>query len=571
MAAMKKKYWPVILLAAVICFHLVNNYIWLSKSTDIVGVDVGNHLYYQLLFQDKLKEVIFSPGHTLVQKTGDFLLLFRSSMAFPHCLYWPNFVYLISSFFTLAFGASLITVKTSGLVYLLVLLFSIYAIGKKIGGRGAGLLAALLVSMYPLIFESSRQYGLDLPLTAIVCLACLFLLKAEHFTRLKYSALFGLACGAGMLIKGQFLIFLAAPLAVVLGAYFSADSRYKLTAVVFWNICVFVFLAAMISSLWWADKIGDALSSLYMHVTSAQKFVESGTVDRIRSLDYYLYNIKALFFDSLGVVFGVIFLASLIFFIRSKARYRGFILSWLFVPLTLFSLFFVIKHERFLMPVLPAIALVSAWGTARLSASRVKLITIISLVLFSLAQYYTLSYFTCWNNRSPVFFFGSSSYGRALYTRKPYYDREKLELIDKAAKIVSGACADKGGCKAGMAMLGGHISVYEAMYWMYSFDPRISLRDWLEFYEDFYRELPELKYIIICSYRSDGVTWPRGREFLGLAEKNRLVQVKRAEFPPDWENNFKAFIRAEKDFELVETLDFSNGMTWYIHKRKENR
>jgi|GEM_PF-3488633 len=571
---LKNKYWPVILLALIICFHLVNNYIWSAGNNVIIGVDVSNHLYFQLKFHNLFKGIISNSADTLWQKAGELFRLFRAPMPFPGCIYWPNFVYFFSSLFTLAFGAALLTVRMSGFVYLAVIFLSIYAIGKKMEGRAVGVLAALFVSMYPLIFESSRQYSLDLPLTAIVCLACLFLLRAERFTNLKYSLLLGLAAGIGMLIKGQFLIFMAAPLTAALGGYFFAGSRRGINKIILRNIGASLILAVLISCLWWAGKIDNVLRSFPRHISAPEKFLEvMDQVGRARSLEYYLYNIKALFFDSLGIVFGVIFLLSLVFFIRSKARYLGFILSWLLIPVILFSIVFVVKHERFLMPILPAIALVSAWGAHKLIGVRARLIIIPLLVIFSLAQYYALSYFNYRRNAglAPKIILsacGSSSYGIRPDMVDQRFDREKPYLINKAVKMIRGPRVDKGVCKVGTAMIAGNITPGEARYWMYYFDPGIYARDWLEQGDMFYPELTDFNYMIISANRADGVTWPRGREFLDLAVRNRAMSPQMAGSFPFWEDNFNAFVRAEKDFELATVLDLNPGISWYIYKRK---
>ena len=575
-SVLKKKSFWILALVAISCFHLVNNSIWLANSTDIDGVDVGNHLYYQLKFHHIFKEMIVDSRDNLVQKIREFFLLFHSAMSSPRCIYWPNFVYLTSTFFTLIFGTGMITAKLSGFIYFLILLAAIYAIGKRISGRAVGLLAAFFVSMYPLVFESSRQYSLDLPLTAMVCLACLFLLRAEHFTDLKYSLLLGVIVGAGMLIKGQFIIFFAAPFLTVLGVYFFEDSPHKTTPRVLTNFCVFLITACLIASLWWSGRIKDVLLSLSLHGSSAAKFLESGTVDRMRGVEYYLYNLKVLVFDSVGVVFSLVFAGSLFFFIRSRAKYRWLIISWLAVPLALFSLVFVVKHERFLMPVLPAIALVSAWGIGKLKDRRFRVQAIVVLAVYAVFQFYTLMFFNNWYNhqfglRGAMPVFGSSSYGRTPYQRTPYYDREKLALINSAVKIINGQETGEAGKDVGICLIGGHIGAFEAIYWMYHFDPRISVRDWMEHYDTFYQDLPKFKYVIVASYSSDGFTWPGGREFLDLAVKNRGLNLKLAESFPGWEDNYRAFSRAEKDFKLVAVLQFNNGIAWYIHKRKDKR
>jgi hypothetical protein len=212
-----------IALIVIVCFHLINNFIWLAQDNSMFGFDVPNHLYRQSEFHGIFKELVSSASGGLLFKAGKFLRLMHSPMASADCVYWPNLLYLSSTILILAFGCSLFVLKSTMLLYLTIILFSTYAIGRKLGDRATGVLAAFFVSMYPLIFESSRQYGLDLPLTALVCLAFLLLLKTEYFNGLKYSMLLGITAGIAMLIKGQFLIFFAAPfLWAVQGCFLNA-------------------------------------------------------------------------------------------------------------------------------------------------------------------------------------------------------------------------------------------------------------------------------------------------------------------------------------------------------------
>jgi hypothetical protein len=321
-------------------------------------------------------------------------------------------------------------------------------------------------------------------------------------------------------------------------------------------------------------RVKLAWNSLVLHSLSNVKFLESGTVDRMYDWKYFLYNLRSLAYDSLGLVFTAIAVVSLVVFARSKTKFRMFFLLWIIVPVLLFSLLFVVKHERFLMPVLPALAVISAWGIQQLRSRRVKIRLIVILVLFAGSQYYTLSYFNYWYNNQYRFrrvlpVFGSSSYGNTPYMRNPFYNLEKLKITRKVVEIIAGSSGSGGDRGAGLVLINSNISSFEALYWMNNFDPRVHVIDWVENYPEFYRELPNLRYVIIGTYCLRGSAWPVDKQLLIPDQRSWSPDFKVAEAFPEWGSNFKRLARAKNDFELINTLYAENRFVWYIYKRKE--
>ncbi len=199
-----------LLFICIVFFHFLNNYLWLKHTNAIAGMAVPNHLLNQLKFHHYFNSIILIPDIPIFSKIFRVIHLFNTSMYVPVNIGWPNFVYLCSTFFSLFFGNSLLLIKLTQFVYFFILFFSTYAIAKKIADRKTGLLAMFLVSMYPLIFESSRQYSLDFPLAAFIALSIYLLLKTNYFTNFQYSCFLGISCGIAMLIKGQFILFFRA-------------------------------------------------------------------------------------------------------------------------------------------------------------------------------------------------------------------------------------------------------------------------------------------------------------------------------------------------------------------------
>jgi len=560
-------------LGIIVCFHLANNFIWLAQDNTMSGIDVPNHLYYQSKFHVMFKKTVLNKTDVFLFNVPGFLRLMHHPMSSDGCVYWPNLLYFSSTLFTLVFGCSLFAAKSSMSLYLVLLLFSVYGIGRKLGDRATGVLAAFFVSMYPLIFESSRQYGLDLPLTAIVCLALLLLLKTEHFSSLKYSVLLGVAAGIGMLIKGQFALFFAAPFLAILACSLK-ERRDKPNPRVFLNLSLFILIAALLASVWWIGRVKIAWDWLILHFSSRSRFFENTALTEMHDWKVYLYTLKVLVFDSTGIVLAAVSAVSLAAFMRSKDKLRTFFFLWIIVPLFLFSFLIVVKFDRFLMPFLPALAVISAWGIQQLRPKRVKITLMVLLALFAALQYYTLSYSKFGGNNwqrsvrnNPVFI--SSSYGRSFlsYPGKPYYDLEKLKITRQAVDIIAGSCG--GNCKTGLVLLNNKFGPFEALYWMYHFNRRVRVIDWVGDYSVFYRELPDFEYVIVSADYRQNLIWPVDKQFLSFPHQLGAPNFRLVETLSGWEDNFKRLVQAKDDFKLISTLEAGDGIFWYIHKRKE--
>jgi 4-amino-4-deoxy-L-arabinose transferase-like glycosyltransferase len=104
-------------------------------------------------------------------------------------------------------------------LYLAVLLGSVYGIGQRLGGpidgKRVGLLAAFVVATLPMIYAISRFYYLELALTAMVALSIYLLLASDRFENRAISLLFGLGAGLGLLTKRTYLTFMIAPMCLV--------------------------------------------------------------------------------------------------------------------------------------------------------------------------------------------------------------------------------------------------------------------------------------------------------------------------------------------------------------------
>jgi 4-amino-4-deoxy-L-arabinose transferase-like glycosyltransferase len=189
-------------LGAVIClvvFHLVNNWIFVSTQVTILGWDRPAHLIRTLIYNDMLQQV-------------NLRSLFE-------VLTWswnrPPLAHLTAVPLYRLFGVSTDVALMRNAVYVVILLLSVYGIGRRMYNARIGLLAAFIVSTYPILFSISRMPYIDYALTAMAALCIYLLVACDGFRRRGYSLLLGLIIGLGILTKWPFIAFSGGPLAYV--------------------------------------------------------------------------------------------------------------------------------------------------------------------------------------------------------------------------------------------------------------------------------------------------------------------------------------------------------------------
>jgi len=344
-------------------------------------------------------------------------------------------------------------------------------------------------------------------------------LKTDKFENRLYSILFGLSSGLAMLTKGQALLFIAIPSLVVIYASL-AGRRNEILKRPFGsrrlqNIAIFIVTSFLISWVWWGHQIKKTWYSLGVHIINADKSLESyWDWGEKYSLDSLTFHFRELFF-SMSPVFCAIFLVALIYFLKHRPRYKGVIISWLVFPFLLFSLVFTIKHSRFLMPMLPAAALVSSWGLDRLANKKLRTLALSVIVAFGLFQFYA---FSCWpvgDNRdariNSVRVFGEHTQyeAGAPYIRKHGID----ELYREIKKEANGYQP----LKIGLILVSDGISSYEITYLFNLNDRNITFMDFEETPDVFLNGLDFMDFIVMRS--------PKGsqKEILDIANIRSLL------------------------------------------------
>lgn len=180
--------WFLVLLCL---FHLIVNVIYFSLEDLPPSYDCAYHLNFTL----QLHRIWTEPGHQVLQETLDL------------SPYYPPLPYLVTALFYRLAGTSMEVAYLSLLPWLFVLIFSTYVSGRILFGKNAGLVAAFIVSCYPITFGMTRSYYPDIAVLAMTSLTFACFLKSRVLTSWRWTLAFGLAAGLAQMTKWTAVFF----------------------------------------------------------------------------------------------------------------------------------------------------------------------------------------------------------------------------------------------------------------------------------------------------------------------------------------------------------------------------
>jgi 4-amino-4-deoxy-L-arabinose transferase-like glycosyltransferase len=374
-------------LLAIIIWIFGGNFIWMLLDTRPPSYDQGLHLFRTYNYWEALSSGSEDWWQDMLNVEP----------------FYPPFYHLSLIPLSLIFGFNLDTGVIGNSFYMVIMALSIYGIGKILYTRNAGLIAAFLVSSYPLIVSMSREYIISVMLTAMVTLAYYLFLKSENFENKKYSILFSFIYAVGLMVKWTFFIYtLPAVLAGLWGEKIGLKDRiiqfaYYIGMIA--SLLIVPFFILIIGEQRWIPLILEFLLILALVKNfpkaslSTQKAINLIALSCISILicfPWYAHNLiniligmskfafpgHALKFDAssgipiwgyyimvpigqMGWPLLIIFIASFIFYIFKKDQFNWTLFGWIIFPLIVFT-FVDNKGARYTMPALPAMALITA-------------------------------------------------------------------------------------------------------------------------------------------------------------------------------------------------------------------
>lgn len=259
---------PLIALLLAIC---IANTLWIASNQEYVQDEVAVHLDGAADFRNRAWG-IFAEHRNPVRLGQELLRLMNS--AWGGSQGWPRATYAISAAVSLLtpdaerwpFYSNLVF-WAIGLAGFLGVMRRLFPGSRELAVEGA-LVATALWSLFPGTYGPLRLYGLDFPLACCVMPGLALLMASEGFSRRRASILFGAFAAFAVLVKGQFLLYMAPALAVIavlavrdVRSGEGAGARRRLS-----NLALAALPAALAIWIWLHGAFGEVARLFYVMV-----------------------------------------------------------------------------------------------------------------------------------------------------------------------------------------------------------------------------------------------------------------------------------------------------------------
>jgi len=348
-----------------ILFHIIGNIIWIYLNKAPLNWDPSIHIINTIKYAQYLQNIT---------KHFNIVEFFQLSN------YYPVFVYLTT--FPLAFlsGGNYKIIAFSGSIFFGFSLLFLYLYTLQLFKKNnLAFYCTFIFSFFITINQSSRDYMLDLPLTTLLIISLYFLEKYRKNFRIKYIYLFFLFFSFAQLTKWYAFVYLLIPIIFFL----SHINKNKINLPIKHIVTNMVMFLSIVSP-WYL------INFVVLFIKSSRAwFGETVTKSNILSFDFLLSHLKLLIMFQINFFGFLIFLLSLFLLIKSKYQRK-----WEVILVILFNyIFFTFipnRNIRYLIPVMPFIAIVMSYGITIFIQSKQALIRFLYTAFL---VYYVISYF----------------------------------------------------------------------------------------------------------------------------------------------------------------------------------
>lgn len=350
----------IILLASVVRYGLRSYKIpeWDEQHYMRMATEFYRLVKYNLSFNtpyEMLQVVPFrQPGYPLL--IVPFLLVF----GLPKAYFWGIF--------------------TNGLLYI-ASIFGIYFIARNFLSKLASFLAVLIFALYGWTLLHLHLTYSETATSAFIILTILFLIKSHFFQNRKYSLLFGLFLGLGLLVKWITIVYVLGPMLFVFYQIFKKRLFKNKRILIHGTIALFIALIVSFypyyQNYYWIFQYfyGHRVGGPMWQIVPEQERNPLSSY----SLTFYLNS-----FGQLGIFYFILIIAGFIFAIRQKSNLKPILLVVLISYF--FSAFALLKAERHIIPIYPYLAILSAsvfdYVKGKFKTSLVILTVILSIGTF---------------------------------------------------------------------------------------------------------------------------------------------------------------------------------------------
>lgn len=324
------------ILLLIIVFAVLTNIIWIWLDQSPPLWDIAGHSQRSAYFAELI-------AHGNIKTLLQFDTIY------------PPFPYIVTGILFILFGFHSDIPQYSLLLYVIVFLISTYSLSVTLfKQKWVACIATTLTLCYPLLLHFSRIYDLDFPLTVLVTASIATLFKTDHFQKRNWSILCALSIAAALLTKWTAIIFLITPITLY------CIQSYRTLSTAKRKIARMHILLILIS-------IGILASPWYLIHAKAILHSAAATRKNIFSVPYeQLFNIQNITYyarktmQAITWPMSIVFIAGCIRLLILKNKTLWLLLSWIAVPYLIMTFVFYSKESRYVLPLFPLLAILSA-------------------------------------------------------------------------------------------------------------------------------------------------------------------------------------------------------------------
>lgn len=353
-------------LLLVLFLYGINIYYLISADFTPPMWDEAVHLRDSLVFHNILtnpSQINLKVIRDIIGKSEKYPLIRPSG-------YYPPFAPILTSFLYCPFGTSIRVAIMSNIVFLFILVPSVYKIGTLMFNRNTGLLSCALILLFPIVLSHSVVYMPDLPLTSMVAFGVFTLIKSEYFKNTKFSIISGFSFGLGMLTKWTYLFFVLGPIFyLVFKALYSGDwvkepwyLRKSLR-----NIILFVVTSIVTFGPYYFPILPTLIGETFKYSHGALAHGPDSLFS-FASVLFYPVALRKDMITPFGLILLIIGMVLLSF---SKSGYKTLLFVWTLVPYFIFTFVIQNKAPRYMMPWLVPISLIISFCIGEIASINV--------------------------------------------------------------------------------------------------------------------------------------------------------------------------------------------------------
>jgi len=326
---------------------------------------------------------------------------------------------------------------TNSLLYIATI-FGIYFVARNFLSELSAFLAAFIFAFYGWTLLHLHLTYSETASSAFIIWTILFLIKSNLFRNKKYSILFGVFLGLGLLVRWIIVLYIFAPLIYV---FYQLLKKHLFKKKILSNIG-FSFLIGFLISFYPYIQNHNWIFNYFRDVSVGSPVWQALPQSETNPLSLYSLTFYLNTFAQLGIFFFILIVIGFILAFRRKNNIKPILLTA--IAGYLFSVLAPIKGERYIVPIFPYLAILSGSLFDYLKNKKLKLLLIIFTIALSIISFLGSVWGKGPMKQSLVSLFIELPFGQwkkiylTTYSRPPYIykisGKEILDFIEKDSK-----------------------------------------------------------------------------------------------------------------------------------------